>query len=35
MPVSEVSALDSTQQARKAYEVHKRDQKPLIGGTQP
>jgi len=35
VPVSEVAALDSTQQARKAYEVHKRDQKPLIGGTQP
>src|SRR3954469_12714280 len=35
VPVSEVAALDSTQQARKAYGGHKRDQKPLIGGTQP
>ena len=35
VPVSEVAALDSTQRARKAYEVHERDQKPLIGGTQP
>jgi 3D-(3,5/4)-trihydroxycyclohexane-1,2-dione acylhydrolase (decyclizing) len=35
VPVSEVSALDSTQQARRAYEIHKRDQKPLIGGAQP
>ena len=35
VPVSAVAALDSTQQARKTYEVHKRDQKPLIGGTQP
>ena len=26
VPVAEVAALDSTQQARKAYEVHKRDQ---------
>jgi 3D-(3,5/4)-trihydroxycyclohexane-1,2-dione acylhydrolase (decyclizing) len=34
VPVSEVAALDSTQQARKTYEVHKRDQKPLIGGSQ-
>ncbi|HEY0813002.1 MAG TPA: 3D-(3,5/4)-trihydroxycyclohexane-1,2-dione acylhydrolase (decyclizing) [Pseudonocardia sp.] len=31
VPVSEVAALDSTQQARKTYEVHKRDQQPLIG----
>jgi len=32
VPVSEVAALDSTQQARKTYEVHKREQTPLIGG---
>ncbi len=35
VPVSEVSALDSTKAARKTYEGHKRDQKPLIGGTHP
>jgi 3D-(3,5/4)-trihydroxycyclohexane-1,2-dione acylhydrolase (decyclizing) len=34
VPVSEVATLDSTQQARKTYEVHKRDQKNLIGGSQ-
>jgi 3D-(3,5/4)-trihydroxycyclohexane-1,2-dione acylhydrolase (decyclizing) len=31
VPVSEVSRLDTTQQARKTYETHKRDQRPLIG----
>ncbi|MDT7705759.1 MAG: hypothetical protein QOG20_1366 [Pseudonocardiales bacterium] len=31
VPVSEVAALDSTQQARKTYEAHKADQRPLIG----
>jgi 3D-(3,5/4)-trihydroxycyclohexane-1,2-dione acylhydrolase (decyclizing) len=31
VPVSEVSQLDSTQQARKTYEAHKASQKPLIG----
>ncbi|MCO1659248.1 3D-(3,5/4)-trihydroxycyclohexane-1,2-dione acylhydrolase (decyclizing) [Pseudonocardia humida] len=39
VPVSEVSRLDSTQQARKTYETHKRDQRPLItpptGRNQP
>ena len=30
VPVAEVSALDSTQQARKTYDAHKRDQKPLL-----
>jgi 3D-(3,5/4)-trihydroxycyclohexane-1,2-dione acylhydrolase (decyclizing) len=35
VPVSEVSQLDSTQQARKTYDTHKRDQRPLIGGTHP
>jgi 3D-(3,5/4)-trihydroxycyclohexane-1,2-dione acylhydrolase (decyclizing) len=30
VPVSEVARLDSTQQARKTYESHKRDQRPLI-----
>jgi 3D-(3,5/4)-trihydroxycyclohexane-1,2-dione acylhydrolase (decyclizing) len=34
VPVSEVSRLDSTQQARKTYETHKRDQRPLIGRNQ-
>jgi 3D-(3,5/4)-trihydroxycyclohexane-1,2-dione acylhydrolase (decyclizing) len=34
VPVSEVSRLDSTQQARKTYETHKRDQRPLLGGNQ-
>jgi 3D-(3,5/4)-trihydroxycyclohexane-1,2-dione acylhydrolase (decyclizing) len=31
VPVSEVARLDSTQQARKSYEAHKRDQRPLLG----
>ena len=31
VPVAEVSALDSTTAARKTYEAHKRDQKPLLG----
>ncbi len=35
VPVAEVSRLDSTRQARTTYEAHKRDQRPLIGGTQP
>jgi 3D-(3,5/4)-trihydroxycyclohexane-1,2-dione acylhydrolase (decyclizing) len=35
VPVSEVSRLDSTQQARKTYETHKREQRPLIGRNQP
>lgn len=35
VPVAEVSQLDSTQQARKTYETHKRDQRPLLGGNQP
>ena len=35
VPVSEVSALDSTQQARTTYEAHKATQKPLIGGHRP
>jgi 3D-(3,5/4)-trihydroxycyclohexane-1,2-dione acylhydrolase (decyclizing) len=30
VPVSEVSALESTQQARSAYEAAKRDQKPYL-----
>ena len=34
VPVSEVSRLDSTQQARKTYETRKRDQRPLIGRNQ-
>jgi 3D-(3,5/4)-trihydroxycyclohexane-1,2-dione acylhydrolase (decyclizing) len=34
VPVAEVSALDSTQQARKTYDAHKRDQRPLLGGNQ-
>jgi 3D-(3,5/4)-trihydroxycyclohexane-1,2-dione acylhydrolase (decyclizing) len=32
VPVAEVSRLDSTQQARKTYQTHKGDQRPLIGG---
>ena len=35
VPVSEVSRLDSTQQARKTYETHKREQRSLIGRNQP
>jgi 3D-(3,5/4)-trihydroxycyclohexane-1,2-dione acylhydrolase (decyclizing) len=31
VPVSEVAQLDSTQQARKTYEAHKAQQRPLIG----
>jgi 3D-(3,5/4)-trihydroxycyclohexane-1,2-dione acylhydrolase (decyclizing) len=30
VPVSEVSQLDSTQQARKTYEAHKANQRPYI-----
>jgi 3D-(3,5/4)-trihydroxycyclohexane-1,2-dione acylhydrolase (decyclizing) len=30
VPVSEVSTLESTQQARERYEGHKRDQRPLL-----
>jgi len=30
VPVAEVAALDSTQQARKSYETHKASQRPLI-----
>jgi 3D-(3,5/4)-trihydroxycyclohexane-1,2-dione acylhydrolase (decyclizing) len=30
VPVAEVAALDSTQQARKSYEEHKASQRPLI-----
>jgi 3D-(3,5/4)-trihydroxycyclohexane-1,2-dione acylhydrolase (decyclizing) len=30
VPVSEVSQLDSTQQARKTYEQHKADQRPYV-----
>ena len=30
VPVSEVSTLESTQQARERYEAHKRDQRPLL-----
>lgn len=35
VPVSEVSALESTQQARRTYEHHKAAQVPLIGGQTP
>ncbi|MDN5932691.1 MAG: 3D-(3,5/4)-trihydroxycyclohexane-1,2-dione acylhydrolase (decyclizing) [Pseudonocardia sp.] len=35
VPVAEVAALDSTQQARKTYEAHKATQRPLIGGHRP
>jgi len=30
VPVAQVAALDSTQQARKTYEQHKAAQRPLI-----
>jgi 3D-(3,5/4)-trihydroxycyclohexane-1,2-dione acylhydrolase (decyclizing) len=30
VPVSEVAQLESTQQARKTYEVHKAEQRPLL-----
>ena len=30
VPVSEVAALDSTQQARKTYEAHKAEQRPFL-----
>jgi 3D-(3,5/4)-trihydroxycyclohexane-1,2-dione acylhydrolase (decyclizing) len=30
VPVAQVAALDSTQQARKTYEEHKATQRPLI-----
>ena len=30
VPVSEVAQLDSTQQARKTYEAHKAEQRPLL-----
>jgi 3D-(3,5/4)-trihydroxycyclohexane-1,2-dione acylhydrolase (decyclizing) len=33
VPVAEVAQLDSTTAARKTYEAHKSDQRPLIGGT--
>ncbi|MHA6628199.1 3D-(3,5/4)-trihydroxycyclohexane-1,2-dione acylhydrolase (decyclizing) [Pseudonocardia sichuanensis] len=33
VPVAEVAQLDSTTAARKTYEAHKADQRPLIGGT--
>jgi 3D-(3,5/4)-trihydroxycyclohexane-1,2-dione acylhydrolase (decyclizing) len=33
VPVSEVARLQSTRDARATYEGHKRDQRPLIGGT--
>jgi 3D-(3,5/4)-trihydroxycyclohexane-1,2-dione acylhydrolase (decyclizing) len=32
VPVAEVSQLDTTTAARKTYEAHKGDQRPLIGG---
>ncbi|OZM84143.1 3D-(3,5/4)-trihydroxycyclohexane-1,2-dione acylhydrolase (decyclizing) [Pseudonocardia sp. MH-G8] len=32
VPVAEVAQLDSTTAARKTYEAHKADQRPLIGG---
>jgi 3D-(3,5/4)-trihydroxycyclohexane-1,2-dione acylhydrolase (decyclizing) len=32
VPVAEVAQLDSTTAARKTYEAHKSDQRPLIGG---
>ena len=32
VPVAEVALLDSTTAARKTYEAHKSDQRPLIGG---
>ncbi len=32
VPVAEVAQLDTTTEARKAYEAHKADQRPLIGG---
>ena len=34
VPVSEVAALDSTQQARKTYDAHKAEQRPLIAPTR-
>jgi hypothetical protein len=30
VPVSQVAALDSTNQARKTYEAHKAEQRPLL-----
>jgi 3D-(3,5/4)-trihydroxycyclohexane-1,2-dione acylhydrolase (decyclizing) len=33
VPVAEVAQLDTTTAARKTYEAHKADQRPLIGGT--
>jgi 3D-(3,5/4)-trihydroxycyclohexane-1,2-dione acylhydrolase (decyclizing) len=33
VPVAEVAQLDSTTAARKTYEAHKSDQRPLMGGT--
>jgi 3D-(3,5/4)-trihydroxycyclohexane-1,2-dione acylhydrolase (decyclizing) len=30
VPVAEVAALDSTQQARKTYEAHKAAQRPYL-----
>jgi 3D-(3,5/4)-trihydroxycyclohexane-1,2-dione acylhydrolase (decyclizing) len=35
VPVSEVAALDSTQRARKTYEAHKANQRPLYLPTPP
>jgi 3D-(3,5/4)-trihydroxycyclohexane-1,2-dione acylhydrolase (decyclizing) len=32
VPVAEVAQLDTTTEARKTYETHKSDQRPLIGG---
>ena len=34
VPVSEVSQLDSTQQARKIYEQHKAEQRPFLDPNQ-
>ena len=31
VPVAEVALLDSTQRARKTYETHKAQQRPLLG----
>jgi 3D-(3,5/4)-trihydroxycyclohexane-1,2-dione acylhydrolase (decyclizing) len=31
VPVAEVAQLDSTTAARKTYETHKNEQKPLLG----
>src|SRR5690606_40709956 len=34
VPVAEVAQLDTTTAARKTYEAHKVDQRPLIGGNR-